>query len=124
MSTQVPPSDHPMPSLGIGSEENGLTDAQFRQIVQHVWALPGRWMVERNEDDLGNVFALLIQDLGGKDGVTFALFRSAHRINLDLCRGAHLEAIDTFDTVKQAMTHVLHIARRAGPGGLPGADEG
>lgn len=117
MSTQVPPPEHPASSLGIGLDESGLTDAQFRQIVQHVWALPGRWMVERNEDDLGNVFALLVQDLGGTDGLTFALFRTAGRINLDLCRGAHLEALDTFDTVKQAMTHVLHIARRAVPGG-------
>ena len=117
MSTQVPPPDHPAPSLGIGLDESGLTDAQFRQIVQHVWALPGRWMVERNEDDLGNVFALLVQDLGDTDGLTFALFRTADRINLDLCRGAHLEALDTFDTVKQAMTRVLHVARRAVPGG-------
>ena len=124
MSTQLPPSGHPASSLGIGLDDSGLTDAQFRQLVQHVWALPGRWMVERNEDDLGNVFALLIQDLGDTDGLTFALFRSAYRINLDLCRGAHLEAIDTFDTVKQAMTHVLHIARRAGPGGVPDAGEG
>lgn len=110
MST--PPPDPPIPPLGIGLEEGGLTDAQFCQIVQHVWALPGRWLVERNEDERGSVFAFVIQDVEGEDGLAFALFQAAHEINLDLCRGDGFESLGRFETVRHAMTRVLHIARR------------
>lgn len=115
MSTPTPPPGHPDPPPGLGLE-GGLTDAQFRQIVHLVWALPGRWLVERNEDECGHVFALVIQDVEAGDGLAFSLFQAAHEINLDLCRGDGFEALGTFETVKQAMTQVLQIARRAGPG--------
>ena len=118
MSTPVPPhaDQRPVPDVG------GLTEEQFRELVRLVHVLPGRWFVERREDDLGAVSVLLVQDWDGaetEDGPAFALSRHLRRINLDLRRGGRPEFLGGFGTIRQAVDHVLHVMGQTATGAVP-----
>lgn len=118
MSTPAPPHVDQRSAPDVG----GLTDEQFRELVHLVRSLPGRWLVERREDDLGAVSVLLVQDWDGvEDGPAFALSRHLRRINLDLRRGGRPEFLGAFGTVRQAVDHVWHVMDRTGAEGAPDA---
>ncbi len=124
MSTPVAPHADPQTSLGPGLEGSGLADGHFREVVRLVRLLPGRWLIERCEDDLGIVSVLLVQDVEGAGGLMFALFRFAHEFYLDLCQGSCFQPLGEFETVThamaQVMSHVLHGLPRVGQGRAAG----
>lgn len=93
-----------------GPDGDGLTDEHFYEVVRLALALPGRWFVERCEDEFGRVSVLLVQDIEDADVLTFALSRPAQEIHLDLRLGGRIEPLGTFATVRRAMDHVLHVA--------------
>lgn len=114
MDTPVSPYADPTVALGRGRDD-GLTDDHFRAVVRLVPTLPGRWFIERCEDDLGFVSVLLVQDVGGEDGLIFALSRLARGINLDLCLGEHIAPLGTFGTIERAMERIMDHVRHASP---------
>ena len=113
MSTPVPPHVDQRPTPDAG----GLTDEQFRELVRLVHSLPGRWFVERREDDLGAVSVLLVQDWeDAEEGPVFALSRHLRRINLDLRRGGRPEFLGGFGTIRQAVDHVSRVMGQTATG--------
>ena len=112
MSTPVAPHPDRRPLLDAG----GFTDAQFRELVHLVRSLPGRWFVERREDDLGAVSVLLVPNRdGADDGPSFALCRWPHGIVLDLRRDGRPEFLGGFGTLRQAVDHVSRLVGQTGP---------
>lgn len=118
MSTPVPPHLDHRPGLGSG----GFTDEQFREFVRLVRSLPGRWLIERREDDTGAASVLLMQDRDDTDdGLVFALSRRLRRVDLDLRRGSRPEFLGGFETTRQAMDHISHLVGQTGVGGASDA---
>lgn len=113
MDALVPSHADPWAAFGPGPHGDGLTDDHFREVVRLVHSLPGRWFVERRVDDFGFVSVLLVQDIEGADGLTFALSRIAREITLDLHLGEHAEPLGASRTVRRAMERVLHAVHDA-----------
>lgn len=116
MGAPVFPHAHRGVAPGLGLDGEGLTDEHFFEVARLARALPGRWFVERREDEFGVVAALLVQDGEGADGLSFALSRHAREVHVDLRRGAHFEPLGTFRTVGRAMERVMDHLEAATPG--------
>lgn len=124
MDTTVLPYADRGGAFGPGRDD-GLTDDHFHAVVRLVRALPGRWFIERCEDDLGFVSVLLVQDVGDADGLIFAVSRLARTINLDLCSGERIVPLGTFGTIERAMERVRDHVRPASAGvGRDGPSDG
>lgn len=116
MSTPVPPHADQHPVLDTA----GFSDEHFHELVRLVRSLPGRWLVERREDDLGAVSVLLVPDRdGAEDGPAFALCQWPHGIVLDLRRDGRPEFLGGFGTLRQAVDHVSRLVGQTDP--APGA---